>query len=514
MINEIVYMSALFFTGSLFISAFSLGRFASPTLGFIAGTAIQITVGTLLLMTTRPILPVIVALCSFTASIVLLLFMKRSSLIRSLNLTNIFKCGVYTIASVLFVSVAVGLLFNEGWAKYSSDSFRYLKLAHEMSHDGVTVFSGGELITGLFGASLMHLPATMNRELYVRSVFPILSVSVILALMWFIYRGCQKRVNPTKTIIFMVLAGLLLISINRYVFTSFYIHTHMICAAMTLVVSACGWLMIHDKKEYQSGYLAVLSVALFALIVTRAESAIIGIFLLIPLISSEKTITIRQKQVLLLAYGIPTTLYYGFVIFILGGNISDIINADILGMGSFAPIIYCMLGILAICLAFLLKVLYNLKLFAYLAGRATIIAECGLWLFLLIYYVTDAWLLRLTITAFYYLFVVGEGAWGLSVVFLAIVTLLILLFVKNPEGMTALRFPVTIFVPIMMVSTHLQGGPPRVGPGGSFNRMLIQIVPLLVLFIIMSAALGESRFFKRNDANEEIQVDEEKTGVV
>ena len=507
MINEIFFLSIIFLSGSIFAYVLLKDKHAVYALGFIIGSAVQIVIGTFLIMTGFPVSPVVNVLLVFLVSIVCFIFRKKLSCVLEIKL---FNALLFTLVSVFVISIVVYSLFYEGWAKYTNDSFEFLDLALVLAGRGGSVLGQYYLTSRLFGPALLQLPATAAGELYLRAVFPLLGISVVLALLWFVYRGCCGRVRTGKLLACVILSGLLLISNNRFIFHSFYIHSHMVCAAMVLTVSACGWLMIHDKKEYQNGYLAIISVALFALIVSRAESVIIGIFALIPLISDVKTISIRQKQALLFAFGIPTTIYYGFVILTLGGNI----NADTFSMGDLAPIIYCLLGILVICLAFLLKVLYNLKLFAYLAGRATIIAECGLWLSLLIYYITDPWLLRWTITAFYSLFVAGEGAWGLSVVFLIIITLLILSFIKNPDSMTALRFPVTVFMPIMMISTHLQGGAPRAGPGGSFNRMFIQIVPLVVLFIIMSIALGESRFAKCKDLNEEISVDEEKSTAV
>jgi len=102
----------------------------------------------------------------------------------------------------------------------------------------------------------------------------------------------------------------------------------------------------------------------------------------------------------------------------------------------------------------------------------------------------------MNVVSIYENFIVGQGAWGLSIVFLTMITLLVLIFIKNSDNLTILRFSVTTFVPIMIISAYLRGGAYRIGPGDSFNRMFIQIVPIVILFIILSVALGEFRYAK------------------
>jgi len=140
-----------------------------------------------------------------------------------------------------------------------------------------------------------------------------------------------------------------------------------------------------------------------------------------------------------------------------------------------------------------------LKLVKILFRKATIIAECSLWLFMFYYAISNRHEVLVKIQAIYELFVLGEGAWGLSVVLLTIITILVLILIKNPKSMTALRFPVTTFMPLMIFIMYLNGTGIRAGVGGSLNRMFIHIIPVVVLFIIMSVAMGELRSYKRTD---------------
>jgi len=468
----------------------------------------QIVTGTFLFITGYPVSPIVNVLLVFLVSVACLIFRNKFS--RFLKI-NIFKVLLFMLLSVFIISIVVYSLFYEGWVKNTNDSIGLISTMQTIARSGGLALNLRDIVSILVGPALLHLPATVAGELYFRAVFPLLSISVVLALMWFVYRGCFGRVKTRKLLVMVILSGLLLISNNRYVFHSFYVHAHLVCAAMALTVSACGWLMMHDKKEHQNGYLAIMSVALFALIVSRPESVLIGFMALIPLISTKIMISIRQKQVLLYAFGIPTVVYYGFVIYSQGSGILTMINTPgYYGMSNLTPILYCLLGILVICLSFLLSTLYKHKLFSYLSGRATVIAECGLWVFLLYYFITETELFRLNVISVYENFIIGEGAWGFSVVFLTLLAMLVLLFVKNPNSMTALRFPVTTFMPVMMITSYLAGARHMTGPFGSMNRMFIQIVPLAILFIVMSAALGELKFIRRIDSDKVSEIEDDK----
>jgi len=508
MINEIIFLSIIFLSGSTFTYVLLQDKHVPYALGFIIGSAMQIVIGTFLVITGLPVSPIVNVCLVFLVSIVCFVFRKKFSFIFKIN---ILKASLFMLLSVFVISIVVYNLFNEGWVKYTNDSTFFLSTIQTLARSGGSALELWFSTTRTYGMALLHLPATVIGELYIRTVFPLLGISLVLALMWFVYRGGFGKVRTRKLITLVILSGLLLISNNRYVFNAFYIHTNLLCAAMALTISACGWLMIHDKTEYQNRYLAIISVTLFALIVSRAESVIIGFMALIPLISIEKVVSIRQKQLLLFAYGLPTTLYYGFVIYTQGGDILNMINTPALyGMSNLTPIIYCLFGLLVIFVAFLLGLLYKLKLFSYLSKKAGVIVESGLWVFLLFYFITESRYFVLNIYSIYENFILGEGAWGLSVVFLTLLMILAILLVKKPDSMAVLRFPITTFMPVMMLTAYLAGGHHMTGPGGSMNRMFIQIVPLTILYIVMSVALGEMRFIKRIDSNDLKGIDEKR----
>jgi hypothetical protein len=78
--------------------------------------------------------------------------------------------------------------------------------------------------------------------------------------------------------------------------------------------------------------------------------------------------------------------------------------------------------------------------------------------------------------------------------FLVVITL----FTNRGAALVALRFPLTSFIPVFVLLAYLRDGGYRVGEGDSLNRMLMQFVPLAVLYV--GVALLDWRPTKSDEA--------------
>jgi hypothetical protein len=83
----------------------------------------------------------------------------------------------------------------------------------------------------------------------------------------------------------------------------------------------------------------------------------------------------------------------------------------------------------------------------------------------------------------------GEGMWGLSLILLGLMVLAALILFRTPHQVF-LRFPLTTYLPLVLLLAYLRGGAYRSGESDSLNRMWMHVVPLAVLFVIVAAAHG------------------------
>jgi len=328
------------------------------------------------------------------------------------------------------------------------------------------------------------MPGQISEEYYLRSLFPLLSITTITSLIWFIKNSLNNYQSQIKVALFIVIGLLLLITNNRYVWHSFYINGHLLCAAFAMAISACYWLIAQDNGTNKKQLMPVLLICIPALIFTRPESVMIVTLAAIPLIANESDFSWKQKNLVLLSLSVSTLAYYGFLIF----TYPDM---------STHAYVYVLYSILIICFVMLEKLLLRIEMFKLLLRNLPRITEALIWLSLLAFFLYNQERFMRSIDAMYKNAVLGSTSWGLSFVILIVIVILILILIKLPKKMSLLRFPVTTFLPLMFIFPFVGRGPYRVGHGDSLDRMLIQIVPLTIIFIVVSIGLGEPRFRKR-----------------
>jgi len=485
MIIEFISILIVFISGFTFLYSLGIRGYSTIPLGFIIGLSMQIIIGGFQIITTISTTPILTLLIILALPFIWLLCVKNSY---KIDRDGISRFCLHLSIIFIVVSISIIFFFNEGWVKWSYDSLRYILSSKIFYDNRISILSEDLLTKRLFGVPVVHMPAQMSGENYLRSVFPLLGITTVTSFMFFVKLSLKKHLSSKKIWVLVIIGGLLLVSNNRFIWNWFYLNNHLICAALVMVMSACGWLIIHDKESYSKCFFPLIIIVIPALIFTRPESVIIASVAIIPMIFSE-IFSQKQKMILLTCLGSSTTTFYGYTFFLLGGDFRQ------------PHTLYLLYGILVICIAFIFRYIYKLKILSFLVKRATGITEIFIWTVLILFFLLNPQVMIISLKATYENIVLGEGLWGLSLVTLSVIIIITVILIKLPENISILRLPVTSFLPIMFLLPYLRGGAYRVGAGDSLNRMLVQIIPLTVYFLVVLIGLGKPRF-ARSKVNE------------
>jgi hypothetical protein len=325
---------------------------------------------------------------------------------------------------------------------------------------------------------MIHAPANLTDDYYFRSVTPLLAASTVAALVWLFREGVRAWVSSTVAVGFAAIGAVLLLSVNRFVYHGFYINGHLFFAATLLTIAGCGWLLA-SGHPLSRALMTLQLVAIPALVVTRPEGAIFAALSLLPTLLSAR-VSLRYRMVATAVLGASVTAWHAYVVI------------KHVGWGIDVP--YSALAEAALGLAALASIPILRWTFVSRNALAVLwLVEAGLWLGLVFGAVTDFALLRRSVDATIQNVAFGHGGWGLSLVILGTLVVAALILLRAPEQ-HHLRFAVTCFVPVAFLLIYLREGGYRVGNGDSLNRMLIQVVPLAVLYLIVAVAAGGWRF--------------------
>ena len=101
MINEIVFLSIIFLSGSMLTYVLLQNKYASCALGFIVGSVMQIAIGTILIITGYPVSPVVNVLLVLLVSIICFCFRMKYISFSKIGVT---KAIIFVLLSVGFIS--------------------------------------------------------------------------------------------------------------------------------------------------------------------------------------------------------------------------------------------------------------------------------------------------------------------------------------------------------------------------------------------------------------------------
>ena len=461
--SEVLLIALLLATGWALLASLGLSGWGVVPLGFAVASLLTIVVGSILAVTGSPTRPV--AILGVTTAVTLS-FVAVRRWWPTVDDVRVLALGLATAVPLVLGFRALNLV------SYHIDSFRYLVASGLLRSDNYGEASLNLLEKRGLSAPIVHSLAGAYGEDYVRSFAPLLTLAMITIVAWFIVKMFEG-IHPRLLIIGTAVGAILLIATNnRMVWNAFYINDHLVFGVAFLVAAGAAWTIAFGRETSHEAMLACLLLALPVLVVTRAEGFIAAALVLLPFATTTAvTPSWRSKALRVLGYSMA--VWFGYV------ALTAYSRGASLSIESAGP---ALLGVALLVAAPLAHRLSDGSL-----GRRLLHAgEASLWVALAFFVWRDPDILRESLAATYENQIGGAGSWGLSLVALGVLGLVALL-VGGDRALIQLRYPLTAFVPVFLLLAYLREGAYRVGNGDSLNRMLMQVVPLLILYVASAA---------------------------
>ncbi|GAA4471919.1 hypothetical protein [Phytohabitans houttuyneae] len=456
MIAELVVVLAALGGGCALLRTAGIRDWGLLPLGFLAGVCLMIGVGFVQVATGLPTAPEITLAVVLGAPVAWWIAAWRRG-------RDVRVWPPAAVASVLAVAAAVAVLREARMLKWHSDSLTYLMAGRLIAEGDYRSTASTELLTTrVLGVPLLHAPADLGGALYLRSVTPLLAAATLAAVVWFVRRA---GLGTGRFAAVAALAGLLLLTNNRVVFSFFYLNGHLLVAACVLLVAGSGWLLANGDTR-RPALMIMQIIAVPVIVITRPEGFLLAALVLLPTAVSAH-LPRRHRAAVLASFGGACLLFAALQLWVFLDRDTSVppvvVGGAVVGAGALAAI----------------PLLPRLGR----GPRLLALAEAGLWLGLVALAVREPDTLRTSLRATYRNLFEGFGGYGLSIVVL--VGLLLLAWLLSPPLRHAahLRFPLTTFLPLCLVLAYLREGAYRAADADSMNRMLMHVVPLAVLFL-------------------------------
>jgi hypothetical protein len=468
-IVELLSVAAIFVGGCLLVRTAGLRGWGVLPFGLVAGVFLMCAVGLVQVTTALPTSPLLTLI--LTCGLPLAWWLVRLGQGHDVRIPVVYAVvTLATLAGTVVVFRAANLV------KWHIDSFTYLTggalLADGTHHIGV---SPTHLTKRLIGLPVIHAPAQLAGETYLRSITPLLAAATLGILVWLFQRGLRDRLDRTMLLGFAGLAVLVLLTNNRFVFSAFYINGHLLTGIELLVIAGCGWLLL--SRDHPALRLLQL-LAIPALVVTRPEGSVLAVLALLPTLLAAQ-VRMRHRVLACVTLAAATLLWNAYMVWVFadrGEEISRAIYGDLA------------VGVAALVAIAALPWVDRLRRPAVLLWTA----ELGLWLVLAGFAARRPEILDESVRATVRNVVYPSSIWGSSLVVLGLLVL-VAIAVGGADRLTAaLRFPVTTFLPFAFLLAYLrEEGAYRVGATDSLNRMFMHIVPLAVLYVVVAYARAD-----------------------
>lgn len=479
MIVETLAILILLWSGVVTLRFIGFRGWPLLPLGFLAGTSIFVVTNYVFIIygLNHDSLHTLVAL--FAVTTLIWLFALYKNLDVSIPLKS--------VAITAFAVILLVFIFREAnLVKFHFDSFRYLITGSLISEGNLDLISPNLITKRFSSVSIIHSPANLSNELYLKSVTPLISLSILGSVFWLIKKGLRD-ILPRKTLVtYGILAVLILATNNRYIWHSFYINGHLLFAGYFLLSVGIGWLLANkDNYKHSKKLTHLQALSVIGLVFTRPEAPFFAAISILPSVISN-TLDKKYKSLLMLALGVSTLMQSWYVVLFATENSSKL---------ALSYIGFILMGLLL--LAASVAILFLNKLVVKMRKYIKWLFEAGILSVLLLLFIRKPDILTKSLDAVVHNVYLGVGLWGWSIIILTILTVIILVVYDSSKNLS-LRLAVTTFLPISLVIAYLREGAYRVSVNDSFNRMLIQIIPILVLFIVVSISSGNVRPFWNN----------------
>lgn len=470
---EVLAILATFVGGTTLMRVCGLRGWGLVPLGFIAGTALYIAVGLVQVVGPFPTTPVWTMLVTGIVPLAVWLTL----VLRKRDVAVPWRAAIGSLAGIVGLTV---VLRSANMLAWHVDSHDYLGMGAGLAQGHFEESTPERLLTTrMIGIPLIHAPASLTDDFYLRSAVPLLAAATFAAIVWFFHRGTSHLVDRRTVTILTVVGLAFLITSNRIVHHVFYVNGHLMAGSFVLVISAGAWLLATRRNQVEVRTLqAAILLVIPALVVTRPEGAVMAAVALLPLLISRH-VSVRMRSAALATLGGSMVVWFGYVLWLV--TVTDrepeSTTLEMLAIG------------VAFCIAAaLFPVVPALRQGFDVVGRTRLLgaAEIFLWASLVPFTVRDPDLMWRSISATAKNQVVG--GWGVTVLALGAFAVLAAFMLRN-HWTSYLRFPVTTFLPLVFLLAFLRDGGYRVGATDSLNRMWIQIIPLAVLYVMAAIAL-------------------------
>ena len=449
----------------MFIKSLGLRGWITLPFGFLTTLTIYVTFAYIQLLINIPTYPVITIALTISTTLLLTWYALRKYG-QSFKL-NWKYAGIVALGLVLFVA----LIRQANLEKYHYDSFRYLTTGSLIATDHVDFASVNLIRKRLSPVAFLHAPANLDRNFFFASLSPLISLSVLVILGWLIRELLEDKISP-KTLRLLLCGGILLLATNPgYIWHSFYINGHLLFGAYCLVFGGLGLLLHNAEKKQRLVLGLILALAIAGMVYSREEGPLLACAIALPVLFSKqlgaklRTFTgIGLSLSILLKQGVLLMEYHR-----LTGELSmPILIQLMLGVAVFGVLVFT-----------------RMKLWAFIQSWSLGLAEGMVWAALGVLYLRHPSVLKISLDATWQNLVRGSGGWGLSIILMGVLVLLCVLLIRFRD-FGHLRFPVTVFVPLAFVLAYTRDGAYRVGVTDSLNRMWVQLLPLAVLYVLVS----------------------------
>jgi hypothetical protein len=485
---EAIIILVLLIGGCLFVMRLGIGGWAVPALGYVVGTCLLINFGFIQIISRLPADPLLTLTLTVAAPLHWWLFGREPR--------HFSYSGIHVVATLFAVMGLVYIFRNANLVGWSNDSLRYLMTGALIASDNFDSVDPKLLALRLLGFPILHAPANLAGEFYLRSAGPLLGISGIGLFVWLGLKGLSPccRAGP---VFFTALGVLLLVTNSRMLWSAFALFPHLLSAVLILLIAGSGWLIATASKRAgideiePAALLALQSIAIPALVIARAEGGLMVAIAILPTLLCQG-VALKYRASLLCIFGASLAAWNLLLLSSLTAN--DQVRFSILG-----PLALGVLSLAAASLLFLRKVRERVTVLEERRSLILVTTEVALWIVLAAAAVWKPEILVKSISATGHNLLYGAGGWGYSLIILALLILVCAVAARASE-LAFLRFPVTSFVPLCFLLAYMREGAYRIGPGDALNRMWIHIVPLAVLLVVAAVSSDQWRgcFLKKS----------------
>lgn len=469
MSQEAIVLAAIFITGILLMRLAGMRGWGIIPVGFLMGTILfAAAIGIQILLdipvsywVPTTLLPVIL--------LAMLILTRGWSLFEiRLGLSRILLySGILLFCSVVFV-----VFWKLNIVVFATDTIRQ-SLASSLIAGGNTEFMSSNLILKrLNTVSMLDALAFLYNSPHIRTLPIFITLATAGSIAWSISHLLKEKLASLRQTAGASLAGVALFaSIYSVWWQSFYQGTHVLYGSLLLLAATSGWLLAKKDTAVSSNALTTIIVtSILGLMLSRPESGILVPVALFPLLV-HPSISMKIKQVVSISLGF-SLLFQQAIILALSSHAGTGLprNAILLAVASLVLLSLAFFVRLKFTSTRWLQILWAIEVFG--------------WIALMAFALFDSSLIWRSVIGTVKNVVFGQGLWGISYVLLLGLFGLTFLFKKGDKLDTLLRYPITTLLPFGFLVAYLREGGYRAGVYDTFNRMLMHILPILIVYII------------------------------